>query len=262
MPMFEHDHRQLFYEVTGQGQQILMLFNGITMSTAAWTLLLPQLEARFKLIRMDFQGQGLSEALPEAIYPLPRQADDAAALLDHLGIAQCYVAGLSYGGMVAQHFARRHPQRLSRLLLASTLAWSDSANAEISRSWMLANQAGGADLRFDISLPWLFSSRFFAAANHMLPDLRRIAASVDWLAVERLVAGVLQHDSRSWLNEIDTRTHIIVGDEDRLTPLYQAQLLHQGISGATMAILPGAGHAIHLEAALPFARQIIQFADQ
>lgn len=261
MPMLQLDGRQLYYEVTGHGEQPLLLFNGLTMSTAAWTLMAPLLEPRFKLIRLDFQGQGQSERRVQDSYPLTQQADDAAALLDHLGIKQCYLAGLSYGGMVALHFARRHPARLSRLLLASTLAWSDAANVYIAQSWSAAQQAGGPGLRFDISLPWLFSSRFLQAGRAMLPDLKRIAATVSWQDIERIIGGVLVHDARSWLGELRVPCHVIVGDEDRLTPLYQAQLLQAGIPGATLAILPGAGHAIHLEAAQAFCQQIFQFAD-
>lgn len=261
MPYLQIGKRQLFYEVSGQGQQPLLLFNGLTMSTAAWTLMTPLLEQRFRVIRLDFQGQGLSDRSEQAFYPLPQQADDAAALLEQLGIANVYLVGLSYGGMVAQHFTRRHPQRVARLLLASTLAWSDSVNSEIAASWARAEQAGGADLRFDISLPWLFSSRFLQAGRAMLPDLKRIAATVSWQDIERIIGGVMTHDARSWLSELRVPVHVIVGDEDRLTPLYQAQLLQSGIAGATLSILSGAGHAIHLEAPQPFCQQIFQFAD-
>jgi 3-oxoadipate enol-lactonase len=261
MPYIQTDHRQLYYEVSGQGSQPLMLFNGLTMSTVAWTLMAPALEQRFRLIRLDFQGQGLSEQTEQAAYALTRQADDAAALLDHLGLPSVYLAGLSYGGMVAQHFARRHPQRVNRLLLAATLAWSDAINTQIALSWSQAEAAGGADLRFDISLPWLFSSRFLQTGQAMLPDLRRLSGTVAWAAIERIIAGVMAHDARSWLGELQVPTHIIVGDEDRLTPLYQARLLQQGINGASLSVLPGAGHALHLEAPQLFCQHIFQFAD-
>ena len=261
MAYMQRGQRQVFYEISGQGSQPLMLFNGLTMSTAAWTLMTPLLEQRFRVIRLDFQGQGLSERTEQAAYPLPQQADDAAALLNELEIDSVYLVGLSYGGMVAQHFARHHPQRVERLLLASTLAWSDAVNTEIAASWSAAEQAGGADLRFDISLPWLFSSRFLQAGRAMLPDLKRLAATVSWQDIERIIAGVIAHDARSWLGEIRAPTHIIVGDEDRLTPLYQAQLLQAGIPGATLCTLPGAGHAIHLEAVQQFCQQIFQFAE-
>jgi len=261
MPYLQTSGRQLYYEVSGQGEQTLMLFNGLTMSTAAWTLMLPALEQRFRLIRLDFQGQGLSEVTHQPAYPLPQQADDAAAVLDHLMIDRVYLAGLSYGGMVALHFARRHRQRLQRLLLAATLAWSDTVNNDIAASWHQAEKAGGADLRFDISLPWLFSSRFLQAGRAMLPDLKRIAATVPWTQIESLIGGVMTHDARSWLGELQLPVHIIVGDEDRLTPLYQARLLHNGITGATLSILPGAGHALHLEAPQAFCQHLFQFAD-
>lgn len=259
MPFFNHQQRQLYYETSGNGSTPLMLFNGLTMSTAAWTMLMPQLDNQYQVIRLDFQGQGLSDKTVQDTYALSAQADDAAALLDHLGVDRCYLAGLSYGGMVALHFARRHNKRLQRMLLASTLAWSDAANVHIAQSWDVADKAGGADLRFDVSLPWLFSSRFFAAQAAMLPDLRRIAATVDWAATQRILAGVRHHDARSWLADINIPTHIVVGDEDRLTPPYQARLLQQGIPGATLELLPGAGHAIHLEAADAFARAILHF---
>lgn len=261
MPFIETGKRQLYYEVSGQGTQPLMLFNGLTMSTAAWTLMTPLLEQRFKVIRLDFQGQGASDRTEQEAYPLAQQADDAAALLQQLGLDKVYLVGLSYGGMVAQHFTRRHPHCVERLLLASTLAWSDTVNTEIAASWSQAERAGGADLRFDISLPWLFSSRFLQAGRAMLPDLKRIAAGVSWRDIERIIAGVMAHDARSWLSELRLPVHVIVGDEDRLTPLYQAQLLQQGIAGATLTILPGAGHAIHLEAPQAFCQQIFQFAD-
>lgn len=260
MPFATIQQRPVYYELSGSGEQTLMLFNGLTMSTAAWTLMMPALEQRFRVLRLDFQGQGQSGTEPCEAYALGRQADDAAALLAQLGLGSVYLVGLSYGGMVAQHFAHRHPERVSRLLLAATLAWSDPINSQIALSWAQAEQAGGADLRFDVSLPWLFSSRFLATSAAMLPDLRRIAAATPWSEIERIIKGVLQHDARSWLGELHIPTRVIVGDEDRLTPLYQARLLQQGIAHADLHILPGAGHAIHLEAAPQFCQQIFQFA--
>ena len=85
MPFFnQQQHRRIYYETSGKGSTPLMLFNGLTMSTAAWTLLMPQLESQFHVIRLDFQGQGLSDKSPQEAYALSAQADDAAALLDHL----------------------------------------------------------------------------------------------------------------------------------------------------------------------------------
>ncbi|TDR79906.1 alpha/beta fold hydrolase [Paludibacterium purpuratum] len=259
MPRIQVNNSSIYYEWSGRGDKTLVLFNGITMSTVAWTFMLPVLEAHYRLLRLDFLGQGESGKPPETIYSLADQAEIALAVMDELSIETCYLVGLSYGGMVAQHFARRYPSRIEKLLLASTLAWSDSVNAAMCDSWIAAHDAGGFDLGYQISIPWLFSSHFLASQAAILPELKRIAALADWPSVVRLLAGVKQHDARTWLDTLQVPTHIIVGTEDRLTPRYQAELLHERITGSTLALLSGAGHVLHLEAPEAFCRAITGF---
>lgn len=259
MPHITLNGHSLFYELTGQGQHTLLLFNGITMSTPAWTLMTPALESQYQLLRLDFLGQGQSDKPVTEKYALTEQADLAAALLDALQLEKVYLVGLSYGGIVAQHFAHRHGQRLHKLLLASTLAWSDEVNNRISQSWIESNAIGGLDLRYSASVPWLFSSRFLAANAAMLDDMKVMAGMVDWDAVIRLINGVKEHDARNWLQQIKLPCHILLGEEDRLTPLYQAHLLQQRISGATLELLPHAAHVLHIEAAEAFVRSIFRF---
>lgn len=259
MPHITLNGHSLFYEISGHGQHTLMLFNGITMSTPAWSLLTPMLERQYRVLRLDFLGQGQSDKPVAEKYALTEQADLAAALLDALQLEKVFLVGLSYGGMVAQHFAHRHGQRLHKLLLASTLAWSDEVNNRISQSWIECNQAGGLDLRYSASVPWLFSSRFLAANATMLDDMKDMAGMVDWDAVIRLINGVKEHDARNWLQQIKLPCHILLGNEDRLTPLYQAQLLQEGISGSTLELIPHAAHVLHIEAAEAFTRSIFSF---
>lgn len=259
MPRLTIDAHAVYYELSGRGDKTLMLFNGITMSTAAWTFMRPVLENHYRLLRLDFLGQGESDKPPMALYPLETQAEIAAGLLDELGIERVYLAGLSYGGMVAQHFARRHQDRIEKLLLASTLAWSDSVNRALCDSWVAAEEAGGFELRYAVSVPWLFSSRFLASHAGMLPDLKRMAELADWPSVIRLMEGVKLHDARTWLDTLRMPTHIIVGTEDRLTPRYQAELLQERIPGAGLELLHGAGHVLHLEATEAFCRVITGF---
>ncbi|MXR36829.1 alpha/beta fold hydrolase [Craterilacuibacter sinensis] len=261
MPYFEARQQRLFYEDHGnKDKPALLLLNGITMSTAAWGLLLPFLTPHFRVLQLDFCGQGLSAKPPAEHYCLSDQADDVATLLDQLQIGQANVAGLSYGGMVAQHFARRHAKRLSRLILAATLAWSDPVNELIARNWASSDEAGGFELRFDTGLPWLFSSHFLSTQKAMLPRLREIAASVDWPATQRLSRGVLEHDARAWLNGLNCETLVIVGSVDRLTPYYQSALLAQNIPHARLLQLDDCGHALHLEAPQALAHAITHFA--
>lgn len=259
MPHTTINQQQIYYELSGSGKQVLVLFNGITMSTASWALMEPLLEPHYQILRFDFPGQGQSDHPVVPDYVLQDQADCAKRLLDTLGLDNIYLVGLSYGGMVAQHFVHRHPDKVQKLLLASTLAWSDNVDKWISKSLLDAQQAGGLDLRYTVGVPWLFSNRFLANSSHTLDDMKTITGMVDWEAAKRLIAGVHQHDARNWLHTITTPTHILIGGEDRLTPKHQAEFLHMNIPGSSLEVIPQAGHAIHIEAFDTFCRSIVLF---
>lgn len=75
----------------------------------------------FQVLYLDHRGGGRSTGDMET-WTLDQWADDIAAICDALGIAQLVVFGQSFGGMVAMHFAARHPNRPSKLILSSTCA--------------------------------------------------------------------------------------------------------------------------------------------
>src|SRR5690606_5207116 len=124
-----------------QGEPLLLVM-GLGMQLLGWHEdFVQQLVARgFRVIRFDNRDIGLSQSfdhlgvpnvawaslrhalgLPvRSHYALADMADDAARLLDVLGIAQAHVCGASMGGMIAQHLAARHPQRVKSLTLMMT----------------------------------------------------------------------------------------------------------------------------------------------
>ncbi|WP_028535338.1 alpha/beta fold hydrolase [Paludibacterium yongneupense] len=259
MGLIRLDGHDIFYELSGQGEHTLLLLNGITMATASWALLMPILENRYRVLRLDFLGQGQSAKPHTALHTMEEQADIVVRLLDRLGLSRVHLLGLSYGGMVAQHVVHKHADRVDCLVLASTLAWSDAVNAAMCDSWIEANRVGGIDLRYTISIPWLFSSRYLSQHGDHLPELKRLAAMVDWDAVIRLIEGIKRHDARTWLGNVNLPTLILLGSEDRLTPRYQTDILASLIPRARLEILPGAGHVLHLEAAGAMANAIIAF---
>ncbi|MCG9057601.1 alpha/beta hydrolase [Laribacter hongkongensis] len=261
MPMLRLADIGIHYVLDGHpGQPVVVLLNGITMTTRCWEEQVSGLASHFCILRLDFRGQGESDKPDCDYYPLSRQADDVAQVLDQLDIGRVHVVGLSYGGMVAQHFAQRYPDRLDRLVLAATMAYSDAANDAIAASWLAAWQTGDAALRFDLSKPWLYGSRFLAGAAAQVEAIRTANdASTDWAAIARLMLGVARHDSRPWLSAIQAPTLVLVGEEDRLTPLYQARALVRGIRLARMSELAACGHALHAEVPQLFSQHVCNF---
>ncbi len=112
--------RFYFYQETGNGEPLLLI-NGIGADSLKWDPLLPALAARFRVITSDNRGAGRSAA-PPGPYTTRQMADDAAALLAHLGVARAHVVGSSMGGMIAQELALAYPERVDRLVLLATYA--------------------------------------------------------------------------------------------------------------------------------------------
>lgn len=103
----------IIHDVEGDGPAVTLLHSGVAdrrMWQAQWK---PLVDAGFKAIRVDFRGYG------DTPYPTEswNNADDVLALLDELGVEKTAIVGSSWGGRIAQEFAARHPERVSRLAL-------------------------------------------------------------------------------------------------------------------------------------------------
>lgn len=118
MPTIQVNGINLFYEAHGAGEPLLLIY-GLAGRGNNWKFQIEALSSRFQLITFDNRGVGETDQ-PETAFSLGDVADDAAALLDHLGISSAYVFGISMGGMIAQEFALRHPDRVRKLALGCT----------------------------------------------------------------------------------------------------------------------------------------------
>ena len=108
------------YDMTGAGPPVLFL-NGHGARAAHWERQRRALESRYRVITFDDRGAAPGGVPAEPVYPVPQMADDAVALLDHLGIERAHLVGPSIGSLIAQEIALRHAERVRSLTLAS--AW-------------------------------------------------------------------------------------------------------------------------------------------
>ncbi|WP_042373592.1 alpha/beta fold hydrolase [Streptacidiphilus neutrinimicus] len=232
----------------------LVLLHAFPLSARMWESQLDELPGSdgtdARVLAVDLRGFGGTELGADAP-SLDLLADDVALLLDAAGIEQAVLGGLSMGGYVAMAFARRHPGRLSGLLLADTKGTADTETARANRERVAKAVLARDSVRLlvDEQLPAPLLGGTTAKRCPKLVDYvaeligEASPASVAW--AQRAMAA--RPDSLDSLRTVDVPALVVVGDEDELTPVPEAEALAAALPHADLTILPGAGHLSALE---------------
>ena len=240
----------LYYERHGAGDPLLFIC-GLGGHLAEIPYLIESYGRHLEFIVYDQRGCGRS-GKPEGEYSMAGFADDAAALLDALGVERAFVYGSSMGGMVAQEFALRHPQRVRALILGCTTAGAvrgvqpspETVQALVRNQSLTGDEALEAGWRLGYSGPWI------AANREALFARSRIASQ--WSATResymRQVIAAARHDTYDRLHQLSCPVMIIHGQDDVMMPVGNAALMAERIPHAEVHILEGMGHGYNLEA--------------
>ena len=237
----------LEYTDAGDGPALLLL-HAFPLGLFMWDPQVEALAAKHRVVRFDARGFGGS-APGAGPLTMDRIADDAAALLDHLGIARATVMGCSMGGYAAFAFVRRHAHRLERLVLQDTRAAADSDEQKKNRGLLAARVLGeGAPAAVEAFLPKLLGATTQREQELVVAWLReRILAASPQAIADALHGLAARPDSRPTLAEIRVPTLVLVGEEDAITPPAEAEAMASEIHGSQLVVVPRAGHLASLE---------------
>jgi 3-oxoadipate enol-lactonase len=239
---------RLHVEREGTGEPLLWI-TGFAISSEIFAPVISDYAAEFDCIRYDNRGAGRSH-VPWTPTSIPELAADAVRLLDALEIDSAHVYGLSMGGMVAQEVALRFPHRVRALVLGGTSHGGPRAVLPSPRvAAALTSRGAPAAVRASLVGRALFSERFRTEHPELVRlHLRNLSA---YRASARGLLGHLTaatyHDTRARLPRIAAPTLVMHGGADELTPVANAFLLADRIPGATLEVLPAAGHGYLLE---------------
>ena len=231
------DGTRIRYDVLGEGEPLL-LFNGQALDLEMWDGVREELARAHRVVRMDFRGTGGSDVPLEDPYTLELFAYDALAVLDDLGITRAHVYGFSMGGKVAQALTHVAPGRVGSLVLGATAPGGEN---EVPRphSSTVALRKAATDKGRDL-IAELFYTPEWAAAN---PDqVTRILPRGPLRALRLHFAASTSHDGWDLLPHIWSPTLVVHGEDDRLTPVGNAELLATRVPGAELLIMPGLRH--------------------
>jgi pimeloyl-ACP methyl ester carboxylesterase len=257
------DGHLLRVSISGQGRPLLLIM-GLGGNVQMWGPLEQALNRHnIQTIAYDASGTGDSPArlVPQRMPGLARQA---AQLLEALGHPEGDVLGVSFGGAVAQELALTDPQRVRRLVLASTMCGLGGVPGNPLALSLLATPLRYYSPAFLRLTAKILYGPTISDDNALLRDqinARRARPPTLWGYLAQLVAAT-GWTSLPRLHRIDAPTLIISGEADPIVPPTNARILARRIPSAQLELVHGAGHLLLMDLAEHCATKIADFLDE
>lgn len=271
----------LAYDDEGNGP-VVVLLHGYPFDRSMWRGQIEALSAHgYRAIAPDLRGFGeMSDKLRfvaaadrreterqaeacRTTMTMEDMAHDIAALMDELKIDQAVVCGLSMGGYVAFEFAKLFRERLNGLVLAGTRAPADNDQEKQNREQQAKRVfADGMNGVAEASLPKLLSPRTLAEKPEVVKQVRDMIVRADPRGAASAQHGMAaRRDYSKDLSEIVAPTLIIVGREDTIRPVGDAEFMHDGIRNSRLEVIDDAAHMTNMEQPKIFNDVLVRFLE-
>jgi len=248
----------------------MLCCNGVGVSTFFFKYVIEHFRDRYQVIVWDYPGHGRSTAPPEPIeeanLTVERFADDAAAVLDHIGVnAPAILLGHSMGVQVILEILRRHPQRVRALIpMFGTFGrpldtFMDSPYSRrifdmLRRVAGWGGRSGSRLLRSLFDSPFAFQMGAAAGLvdrNHAgQADIDRYLehlAHMDPRVFLRTVSQMADHDAADMLPYVSVPVLVIAGGRDVFTPMHRSLFMAEQLPNAELLLLEEGSHAAIIE---------------
>lgn len=263
MPYATLNGIRFHFETYGQGAPVLFV-SGLSAPSINWLFQVKDFSLHHHVITFDNRGVGETDTPNADSYPTSQMAEDAAAVLDHLGIPRAHVVGHSMGGTIAMELAIRHPKRVSSLSLCSTWAQGDGRFLHTIRAWMAQWRQLDRDSRIrHLLMPWLYTPAFLADRARVEETMKRVNSypfPTKPEAVERQGQGLLDWNGTRIreIKKLRMPTLVLVGRDDNLTVPTFSRALAALIPKSQLKIIPGS-HGFAVEYAEAFNDTVLRY---
>jgi pimeloyl-ACP methyl ester carboxylesterase len=257
MPSAEINGLTIGYEDHGTGPA-LVLVHGHPFDRTMWQPQIDRFSATHRVVAPDLRGYGTTDVVP-GITPLSVFAEDLAAVLDHLGVEEFVLAGLSMGGQIAMECLRHFPGRIRGLVLADTFPAAETEEGKAGRRALAdrlvrEGMKGYADEVLD---------RMIAPYNtHAAAHVHRMMCATDPEGAAAALRGRAERpDYTSTLRAVSVPALVVVGRDDTYTPVADAEAMHALLPHSTLVVVERAAHLPNLERPEDFDAALGAFLD-
>ncbi len=243
-------------------RQAIVFLHGIGSNRSHWNDQLAFFAAHgFTCIAPDFRGYGDSDDYEGPLDFIDDFSSDVLRTLDHCGIDQAHIVGLSMGGRVARWFWKQHPARVLSLTLANTQPGFDALGEEATEAFVSARlgplMAGHSPVDNASELARGLIGP--AAAPGAYDKLLAAMTALHRTSYMKTVRASVEQDRGFVLDEINVPTLVIAGSEDKLYPPSLAASMAGRIDGSVLKVIAGAGHLSNIEQPDAFNQVLLAF---
>ncbi len=257
------DGTYVAYERFGRaGGEPLVMIQGLGADRRGWLMQRGKLGERYDLLLIDNRGVGESDR-PPGPYDLGVMAEDVLTVMDEVGWDSAHVMGASMGGVIAQVLGVVHPERVRSLVLACTACRHEPWRRELLAQWRETALEHGMRDFARRNAKWLVGPRSVRRFWPVLNLLGGLALNAEPEAFAAQVDAILAADEtlRFQLSAVTSPTLVIVGSQDILTPMADAEEVAEAIPGSLLAVVRGGAHGFMFEKAGVFNQTVREFLD-
>jgi pimeloyl-ACP methyl ester carboxylesterase len=252
---------EIAYEVLGDGPPVVLL-HPFPVDHHFWSPPLLSMLGRYQVILPDLRGHGDSD-IGEGPATMEEHASDLARVMDDLQLGRAALAGVSIGGYSLFEFWRRFRGRAAALVLMDTKATADTPEARNTRMQTAADVLErGTETFIDGMLTKVIGETTRRTRPDLVETARKMMLRMSPEDISQVQRGMAARpDSVATLETINVPTLIVAGDEDTLTPVADAEVIRQNISGSQLKVIPKAGHYAAFEQPEEAGKVLRQFLD-
>jgi len=256
MPFIDFDNTRFHYRFDGPSDAPVVVFsNSLGTNLEMWDLQVPALADRFRVLRYDQRGHGLTAVTPGP-YSITQLGRDVLGLLNALEIEEAHFCGLSMGGMTGMWLGVYAGQQIKSLVLCNTAA--KIGTAEVWNTRIAIVQKGGMAAVTEAVIQRWFTPSFIAAAPDRIERTRQMLLHTPPEGYTANIAAIRDMDQRETISRIRKPTLVIAGANDPVTTPADARFIVEAVPGAKLVQLDAA-HLSNLEAAPEFTQTLLNF---
>ena len=261
MPTFRSGDAHLYYEIAGDGPDVVLL-HPFPLNRHFWDPIIPNLSTRYRVIVPDLRAHGDSE-LGEGPVTMQKLAEDLSRLCREEKIDKAFFVGVSIGGYLLFEFWRRSRGQVAALVLANTRPGAETSEGKANRL-QLADRVlrEGTDSFIEEMLSKLLSQTTRTNRPDIVDAARKMMRSMSAEDVAGVQRGMAERpDSVATLSTIKVPTLLLAGEEDSV-PLGEFELMRQRIPGSKLQVIAQVGHYAALEKPQEFGGLLRTFFDE